>query len=130
MGIDDDVYDRQKRISGWQQEKVSKARILIVGGGALGNEVLKLLLQLGAQDITVVDHDNVVKANLNRCIFFTEKDAEEKALKAEVLAREAKRISPNANVKPLTKMIELVDEAFFKNFDFALGCLDNLAARV
>ncbi len=130
MGIDDDVFDRQKRIQGWNQQKVSSARILVVGGGALGNEVVKLLLQLGASDITIVDHDTIVKANLNRCIFFTEKDAEEKALKAEVLAREAKKINANANVKAVVKMIELVDEGFFGNFDYCFGCLDNLAARM
>lgn len=130
MSVDDDVFDRQKRIQGWNQEKVSNARILVVGAGALGNEVLKLLLQLGANDITVVDHDNIVKANLNRCIFFTEKDAEEKALKAEVLAREAKKINPHAKVKPVAKMIETVEEGFFDEFDFAFGCLDNLAARI
>ncbi|MFH1056297.1 MAG: ThiF family adenylyltransferase [Candidatus Micrarchaeota archaeon] len=130
MGIDDDRFDRQKRVKGWDQQKVSNARILVVGGGALGNEVVKLLLQLGANDITVVDHDNIVKANLNRCIFFTEKDAEEKALKAEVLAREAKKVNPNATVKAVPKMIELVGEDFFGNFDVAFGCLDNLAARM
>ncbi len=130
MGVDDDVFDRQKRIQGWNQGKVSTARILVVGGGALGNEVVKLLLQLGAYNITIVDHDTIVKANLNRCIFFTQKDAEEKALKAEVLAREAKKTNPDASVKPITKMIELVGEDFFGNFDFAFGCLDNLAARM
>ncbi len=130
MGVDDDVFDRQKRIQGWNQEKISNARILVVGAGALGNEVVKLLLQLGANDITIVDHDNIVKANLNRCIFFNEKDAEEKSLKAEVLAREAKKINPHAEVKPVTKMIEVVEEGFFGKFDVAFGCLDNLAARI
>ena len=133
VGVDEDVFDRQKRISGWNQEKVRKARILVVGAGALGNEVLKLLLQLGCENIAIVDHDNIVKANLNRCIFFTGKDAEEKALKAEVLAREAKKLNPDAKVKPITKMIELAtqeNEGFFSHYDFAFGCLDNLAARV
>ncbi|MEM4255478.1 MAG: ThiF family adenylyltransferase [Candidatus Norongarragalinales archaeon] len=130
MGVDEDVFDRQKRIAGWNQDKVSNARLLVVGCGALGNEVVKLLMQLGANDVTVVDHDTIVKANLNRCVFFTEKDAEEKALKAEVLAREAKTINQNANVKAVTKMIELAEESFFGKFDFAFGCLDNLAARM
>src|SRR3989344_8983809 len=99
MGIDDDVFDRQKRIQGWNQQKVSSARILVVVGGALGNEVVKLLLQLGASDITIVDHDTIVKANLNPCIFFTENDAEEKELNAEVLESEAKKRKANAKVK-------------------------------
>jgi len=130
MGVDEDVFDRQKRVAGWNQDKVSKARILVVGAGALGNEVVKLLLQMGVNEIAIVDHDNVVAANLNRCVFFTQKDADEKALKAEVLARESTKINSNARITPVTKMIEFVEEGFFKNFDFAFGCLDNLAARM
>ena len=130
MSIDDDVFDRQKRVSGWNQDAVSNARVLMVGAGALGNETLKLLLQMGVNKITIVDHDTVVAANLNRCVFFSQKDADEKALKAEVLAREGKRLNAHAEITALTKMIELVDESFFKNFDFAFGCLDNLAARM
>ena len=133
VGVDEDVFDRQKRIHGWNQEKVRNARTLVVGGGALGNEVVKLLLQLGCENITVVDHDTIVKANLNRCIFFTGKDAKEKALKAEVLAREAKKINARAGVKAVTKMIEIATQEnpnFFDHYDFAFGCLDNLAARV
>lgn len=130
MSVDEDVFDRQKRIQGWNQDKVSNAKVLVVGAGALGNEVVKLLLQLGVRFITVVDHDNVVKANLNRCIFFTEKDAEEKAFKADVLAREAKRVNPNAEITPVVKMVEFLEEDFYGKFDFAFGCLDNLAARM
>lgn len=130
MTIDDDVFDRQKRVSGWNQDAVSQARVLVVGAGALGNETVKLLLQMGVNQITIVDHDSVVAANLNRCVFFTQKHAESSALKADVLAREGLKINPSAKITPVVKMIELVDEAFFKNFDFAFGCLDNLAARM
>jgi molybdopterin/thiamine biosynthesis adenylyltransferase len=130
MNVDEDVFDRQKRVGGWKQDAVSNSRVLIVGAGALGNEVLKLLLQMGVNKITIVDHDNVVTANLNRCVFFSQKDADEKALKAEVLAREGKRLNASAEIATVTKMVELVDESFFKNFDFAFGCLDNLAARM
>jgi molybdopterin/thiamine biosynthesis adenylyltransferase len=128
MGIDDDAYDRQKRVDGWNQDAVSKARCLVVGAGALGNELVKNLLQFGVREITLVDYDEIVAANLNRCCFFTHADVGAK--KAEVIAREATRINPEAEVKVLLKRVEHLDEAIFSSVDYAFGCLDNVGARL
>jgi molybdopterin/thiamine biosynthesis adenylyltransferase len=130
MHIDADRFDRQKRIGGWNQDKVSGASALVVGGGALGNEVVKLLLQIGANKITLVDFDKVVKANLNRCIFFNEHDAEKQEFKGNAIVREAKKINANARLIPILKKIEELPEEFYTRFDFAFGCLDNLGARL
>ena len=40
---DDDRYSRLRLIAWWDQEKLAAARVLVVGAGALGNEVLKNL---------------------------------------------------------------------------------------
>ncbi len=130
MSIDDDKFDRQKRVSGWNQDKINAATVAIVGAGALGNEVVKNLLQLGVQQLTIVDFDTVVKANLNRCVLFSEEDAENKALKAEALTLAAKKINSAAIVIPIIKNIETLDDKFFAGFDVVLGCLDNLGARL
>jgi molybdopterin/thiamine biosynthesis adenylyltransferase len=106
MGIDDDQFDRQKRISDWDQESISKAKVLVVGAGALGNEVIKTLCQIGIENIVLVDYDIVVLANLNRCIFFDESDALEKRLKAEVIAKKAKEQYPKTTIMPVIKKIE------------------------
>ncbi len=128
--VDDDVFDRQKRVRGWNQDALERSRVLVVGAGALGNEVLKLLLQLGARKITIVDNDSIVKANLNRCVFFTPEDAERGTLKVDALKREAKRLFPQADVLALPKLIEQLPESFYDGFDCAFGCLDNLGARL
>ena len=44
---DDDRYSRLRLIAWWEQEKLAAAKILVVGAGALGNEVLKNLALLG-----------------------------------------------------------------------------------
>ena len=44
---DDDRYSRLRLISWWRQERLAAARILVVGAGALGNEVIKNLALLG-----------------------------------------------------------------------------------
>ncbi|MEM0475208.1 MAG: ThiF family adenylyltransferase [Candidatus Norongarragalinales archaeon] len=130
MNFDDDVFDRQKRMRGWNQEALERTRVLVVGAGALGNEVVKLLLQLGVRKLTLVDNDSVVKANLNRCVFFNERDAEDGVLKVDALTREAKRLFPEASVAALPKLVEQLPESFYENFDFAFACLDNLGARL
>ncbi len=130
MDIDQDVHDRQKRVAGWNQEKISGARCLVVGAGALGNEVVKNLVQFGVREMTIVDYDEIVAANLNRCVFFGKKDADEKRLKAEVLAERAAAAAPGMKIGIALKKIEELPEDFYSNFDYAFGCLDNLGARL
>ncbi|MFH1257318.1 MAG: ThiF family adenylyltransferase [Candidatus Micrarchaeota archaeon] len=128
--VDEDPLDRQKRIGNWEQQPVTESRVLVVGAGALGNEVVKSLLQLGVEKITLVDFDVIVKANLNRCVFFSPDDAENKRLKTAVIMEKTKTLFPNAEITPVIKKIEEMEETFFGNFDVAFSCLDNLNARL
>ncbi len=130
MHIDEDKHDRQKRVTGWNQEKITTAKVCVVGAGALGNEVVKNLLQLGVGKITIIDYDTIVKANLNRCVLFTEADAEKGVLKAEALRTRAKEFNKNAIVTPVIENVEKLDDTFFADFDVVFGCLDNLGARL
>ncbi len=58
MVIDDsDRYSRLKLIAWWEQEKIAAARILVVGAGALGNEVIKNLALMGIGEINIIDFD-------------------------------------------------------------------------
>ena len=52
--------------SPFSQDRVGDARVMVVGCGALGNEVLKHLALLRVGHITVVDFDRVEPSNLNR----------------------------------------------------------------
>ena len=128
MRADDDRFDRQKRINGWDQDAVSKARCLVVGAGALGNELIKLLVQKGVRDLTLVDYDSIIEANLNRCVFFNSSDVGK--LKAEVLAEKARVMDENARIKAVVKRLEFLDDWFYDRFDYAFSGLDNQAARL
>lgn len=128
--IDSDQFDRQKRIAGWDQDAVSKLKILVVGAGALGNEVVKGLAQIGVGQITLVDYDKIVKANLNRCVFFCPMDAANGLYKARVIATRARSINKKIKITPVIKNVEQLSEDFYSQFDFAFSCLDNLGARL
>ncbi len=131
MGIiDADQWDRQRRISGWNQPALEECVCAVLGAGALGNEVAKNLVQLGVREMTVVDYDRVVTANLNRCVFFSHSDAEAGAEKARVVAREASKINPLSKITPVFSKVESLDEKFFAEFDFVFSCLDNLGGRL
>jgi DNA-binding transcriptional regulator YhcF (GntR family) len=61
-------------ISWWEKEKVRDARVMVVGAGALGNEVIKNLALMGVGHIFIVDFDRVEAANLSRSVLFRESD--------------------------------------------------------
>lgn len=125
-----DAFDRQKRVSNWVQSSLEDANVLVVGAGALGNEVVKLLLQLGVSKISLVDYDTIAVANLNRCVFFSPADAEQGRFKAEVVRDRALDYFPLSRISTHIKKIEDLPESFFGGFDCAFSCLDNLNARL
>jgi DNA-binding transcriptional regulator YhcF (GntR family) len=79
--------DRQgtfELISWWEREKVAKARVLVVGAGALGNEVVKNLALMGVGNVFILDFDTIEMANLSRSVLYRESDTGRR--KAEVAA--------------------------------------------
>ena len=84
-------------ISWWEREKVENARVMVVGAGALGNEVIKNLTLMGIGHIFIVDFDTIELANLSRSVLFRESDSGRK--KAEVAAARAKELNPNVHVQ-------------------------------
>ena len=49
-------------------------RVLVIGAGGIGSPAIRILLESGVRDITVVDPDTVALENLHRQILFTESD--------------------------------------------------------
>lgn len=126
-------FDRQKRIAWWDQKKLAQARILVVGAGALGNEVLKNLALLGVGHILVADFDTIEDSNLSRTVLFRTSDAVNGAKKAEVAASRAKSINPNphAIVKPIHgNIVWDLGIGVYRHVDLVIGCLDNVEARL
>lgn len=128
--MDSDKYERSKRLEWFDLQRVSKTRVLVVGAGAIGNEVCKNLILSGFRNISVVDMDHIVRSNLNRCIFFSENDAEERKMKADVIAKKLLMIEPESKIKTYVDAIENLSDDFIPSFDVVLGCLDNISARL
>ncbi|MCL2786554.1 MAG: ThiF family adenylyltransferase [Methanomassiliicoccaceae archaeon] len=126
-GYDNDRFDRSSRIGWMDLERIRSARCLVAGAGALGNEAVKCLVLSGFRDITVVDMDDVVTSNLNRCVFFREGDVMS-GTKSEILAARASEIDQNVRITPRCMKVQEMDD--WENFDLIIGCLDNITARL
>src|SRR5882672_9868283 len=92
----DDRFHRFKLISWWDQERLKNAKVLVIGAGALGNELLKNLSLVGVGNVVVADMDRIENSNLSRSVLYRAKDNGQ--LKATVAARAAKEIYPEMKV--------------------------------
>ena len=50
-------YSRHRLVEWFDQDKIATIRALVVGVGAIGNEVLKNLALLGVRQIAIIDLD-------------------------------------------------------------------------
>ncbi|KAJ2755083.1 E1 ubiquitin-activating protein uba2 [Coemansia pectinata] len=109
--------------------RVSTARLLVVGAGGIGCELLKDLSMSGFQHIEAVDLDTIDLSNLNRQFLFQRRHI--KRPKSEVAIQAIRDFNPGidaharqANIKEPT-----FDVDWFSQFDLVLNALDNLEAR-
>ena len=123
-----DPFDRQKYIPGWNQSALELGKILIVGAGALGNEVSKNLAQCGVGAITIVDSDQVELTNLNRCVYFRRSDIGSQ--KAATLGSRIREYFPDTAVTEICGRFEDVDNVALKDTDLIVSCVDNMDTRL
>jgi adenylyltransferase/sulfurtransferase len=128
--IDDaDRYGRFRLISWWQQEKLLAGKVLVVGAGALGNEVLKNLALLGVGHIYIIDYDTIESTNLTRSVLYREGDAGRP--KSEKAAAAVKAMNPDVKVHAVNgNVITDLGLGVFAEMDVVIGCLDNREARL
>ena len=125
------MSNRYKRLIqlGWDMPTIKKAKVLVVGAGALGNEVLKNLALLGLGNIWLVDMDIIEEHNLTRTVLFRAEDTGK--YKAEVAAERVKEIDPSINITSFVEPVQhILGLAFFREMDIVFGCVDNIQARV
>ncbi|MDA1050073.1 MAG: ThiF family adenylyltransferase [Planctomycetota bacterium] len=126
---DDDRYSRLRLIAWWDQDKLAAAKVLVVGAGALGNEVLKNLALLGVGRVYVADFDEIEESNLTRSVLFRHRDCGR--AKAEAAADAVRDINPDTKVVPmLANIMTDVGLGLFRDVDVVIGCLDNREARL
>src|SRR5262249_3588926 len=104
-------------------------RVLVIGAGALGNEILKNLVLLGFERIVVVDLDRIEESNLSRTILYRGSDVG--SFKADVAARSVRALAPQTKVMPLVaNVVQDSGVGLLGLGDVIIGGLDNCEARL
>jgi adenylyltransferase/sulfurtransferase len=125
----EDRFSRLRLIPWWDQQKIAAARVLVIGAGALGNEILKNLALLGFANVVVVDLDRIESSNLARSVMFRATDVGR--TKVEAAASGYRDIFPDANVRPiLGNVMQDSGLGLFLWADLILAGLDNREARL
>jgi molybdopterin/thiamine biosynthesis adenylyltransferase len=124
-----DRYAAVDSLGWWQRAKVSHASVLVVGAGAVGNEVIKNLALAGVGRLLIVDCDTVEAANLSRSVLFREADRGRG--KAEVAARAAREMNPDVEAIGLRcDVTRDLGAGAFRRVDVVVSCVDSREARL
>ncbi|RUP52238.1 hypothetical protein BC936DRAFT_150064 [Jimgerdemannia flammicorona] len=110
-------------------ERVASCRVLMVGAGGIGCELLKNLVLSGFKNVEVVDLDTIDLSNLNRQFLFQKQHI--KKSKAHVAKESALKFNPSVNITSHHSNIKdpHFNVEWFKSFDIVMNALDNLDAR-
>jgi len=110
-------------------KRLASAKVLVVGAGGIGCELLKNLVLSGFSDIEVIDLDTIDLSNLNRQFLFRYKHIG--MSKSKVARESVLRFNPKCSIVAHHGNIKdsKFDSKYFEKFDIVLNALDNLSAR-
>lgn len=124
-------YQRQlilKGIGMEGQQKLSDARVLVIGAGGLGCPVLQYLAAAGIGHLGIADDDTISLSNLNRQILFGQEDTGK--FKAEVAAEKIRLLNNLVNVVVYRERWNAsLSIQYFGDYDIIVDATDNFASR-
>jgi adenylyltransferase/sulfurtransferase len=130
---DQERFSRQIRFSELGpagQELILRARVTIVGCGALGSFQAGALARAGLRRLRLVDRDYVELSNLQRQWLFEEADADQALPKAVAAARKLRAIDAASEVEPfVTDLTSANAEELLGGSDLLLDGTDNFETR-
>lgn len=111
------------------QERIARAKVAVVGCGAIGASACSLLARAGVGTLRVIDRDYVEASNLQRQILFDEEDARQSLPKAEAAARKLAIINSEIRVEAHVKDLTPPTVLLLADCDLVLDCTDNFETR-
>ena len=126
---DEGRFDRFGLIEWWDQRRLAAARVLVVGAGALGNEIVKNVALLGVGNVLIADMDRIENSNLSRSALY--RAADNGKPKAATAARAARDLYPGMNVHAFDgNVVYDLGAGAFRWADVVIAGLDNREARL
>ncbi|ALS20824.1 molybdopterin-synthase adenylyltransferase MoeB [Paenibacillus sp. YK5] len=112
------------------QAKLQKARVAIVGMGALGTVLSNHMVRAGVGFVRLIDRDFVERSNLQRQMLYDEADAAGSAPKAEAGAARLRAANSSVTIEPVVTDLNWSNaEDLLKDVDLILDGTDNFAVR-
>lgn len=113
------------------QARLARARVLVVGCGALGTAACEQLVRGGVGQVTIVDRDLVDWSNLQRQTLFTEQDARRAVPKAEAAKARLCSINSSVSVRAFVDDLHAANASrYASDCDCIVDCLDNFESRL
>lgn len=110
------------------QQKLSAAKVLVVGAGGLGCPVLQYLVSTGVGNIGIADYDVVSVKNLHRQILYTPADLGES--KVAVATEKLSAQNPGITLTPHEIRIDADNViSIISGYDIVVDCTDNFDTR-
>jgi molybdopterin/thiamine biosynthesis adenylyltransferase/rhodanese-related sulfurtransferase len=110
------------------QEKLKKAKVLMIGAGGLGCPILQYLVAAGVGKIGIVDDDVVDLSNLHRQILYSIGDVG--SSKAIVAKRKLELLNPHVDITAYTERLsEENAESLCESYDLLIDGSDNFETR-
>lgn len=119
---EDTFYQKQEGLI--SQEKLKKARVLVVGAGGLGCPVLTSLTQAGVGHIRIVDFDKIDVSNIHRQFLYAPHLASEK--KAIIAKKRCEELNPFIKVEASCTHFK---EDHLNEISLVIDCTDNLHTK-
>jgi molybdopterin/thiamine biosynthesis adenylyltransferase len=124
-------YNRQMmlpEIGDAGQEKIKKAKVLVIGAGGLGCPVLQYLAPAGVGTIAIVDFDHIEIHNLHRQILYTENQVGQ--AKASTAKEAVQKLNPLISVLSFEQKLTAENAiSIITEFDIVVDGSDNFSTR-
>lgn len=124
-------YSRQtllKEIGETGQEKISQAKVLVVGAGGLGSPILLYLAGAGVGTIGIADNDLVSESNLQRQILYDTTTLNQP--KVHIAQIKLQALNPDCRIIPIAERLTAKNAPeLVSDYDLVVDATDNLLSR-
>ena len=132
--MENKIYERYQRqiilpeFGETGQQKLLKAKVLVIGAGGLGCPALQYLAAAGVGTIGIVDDDTVALNNLHRQVLYSVSDIG--LSKAERAAEILKQLNPDITIIAFNERLTVENALeIMQSFDIIIDGTDNFSTR-
>jgi adenylyltransferase/sulfurtransferase len=110
------------------QEKLKRAKVLVIGAGGLGCPLLQYLVAAGVGNIGIAEYDVVDESNLQRQVLYGSEDLGK--LKSIIAKNCLEHLNPLIEIEIFNLKCDRSNSMrIFKNYDIIVDATDNYEAR-